>query len=1258
MAMLFLFINSNCIVVLTTDQTDAEHDIVDVVRQFEARLMDINDSDRNTSRPSSSSHEEQEASPITPVDGKRKSFFLQASLQVLNGQYPPNIDSTMNSLTTAAEQRLLLTICRIIQPPKKPLNLKIFMRRAPTQEEFFRGSLAKNPVQVSQLGASHQEAPTVRDLRQYIADQLQMSETSELIELLCANKILNLDLKLHVVQQVLWKNHLLENSSSIFASGGGAPTFFSTSSGLSMVFSSERADRRQTITADTPASSLPPMVVTYRLAGVDGEATEDIVETLNDPDAPSVINSASPEEKERLMEKEFGLTKLVTNGRGIHVLLRSIQAHIKDTLRRIRRDDVVFKRSGRGKRCEKNPSLARFEKSAPCAGLVLLNYCTKLPSNCKKLVDARAPTILLRLLLDVLNAIDNSSSTDKSESSSDQNAQIVSNPTAVMLEGLIETLASDISSDDDTAGDDVEVDQGSSTLPLLLSSLKTIYLGPQLRKVIAKLLPFLTYGLSALARELADHFESHVKVEKLSDCEAKEQPKTRRFVLMDTFVQVAVCLPPNDVCHSLRSELMKCGFVEKLIRFILEDMPDQPPPWSTALWPKAAEKEDVADLEQSWKYYFLRSGIKTAIEMLVGLCRGHSGVQTLLANYNNGRFMIACHWIESTSDNKSIRIYLNGLGLLAETLLDELKENIAELSMAVDTIRRKTRERKKEIADERRSKALVSMSSYGPIAGAAEERTVSPETRSGVGEVIRNSATSFLAPVLGFFSPGTEGVAAKGAEQPAWLAEMEALEDESGLTCAVCQEGRTLQPSELLGLYCYVKKVSIPYNKCGGRSHIDGAILLMDLPSSLPTSLVGTPMEKNWFVLAKSIGDTLRSATSSYNQTGSGANRRPTLVTTTVSAGNAIHSSCHSKARAADRHHPKAPKSEWEGASLRNSRVNCNVVLPLVSTKSTKVPLVAVEMALSDYQTAIGNMLGARPKTMLWTVLNDVRLLLLRIAYGESLNADCGGGSLSSNASLLFYQFLLADVYTNDPEHESPQAARHARCLSGGFLAASKIVQAEDYDGTGKSSQASLRRSIADAAPMAALTCIVYHNTKDEDSAQPEKDAMIPHPNRRWELNKEEFLCGMIACAGRRHALGVEDSGCQTSHKGRQRKSSFSDWEIVEDEINETETTAPSTNKRKGPTSVTMNKRGLLKVDDFAIALRPMITLYSIFDIISSMYVPSMSDEMIEESAAVLVKHVEDCQHAKGIHDLLRKAGVKLDNDRIIEELQKGMVSA
>lgn len=1237
-----------------------------MVRHFEERLLDINDNRASEgtieTRPASSSGQNTAviAEPSPDLEN-RKPAYIKATLQVFDDQHPGlGRKSKGGFLSASAEHHLWQSICHVVRPPKKPLNLKIFMRRAPTQEEFFRGSLTRNPVHLSHISAanslSNNNEPTVRHLRQYIAEQLQMTESAELIELLCANNILNLDLKLRVIQQVLWKNHLMENSSSsVFSSlisGGGAPTFFTTGSGLSMILSTDRrsSSSSNTVTADTPASALPPMVITYRLAGVDGEATEDICETLNDPEAPSA--STSPEEQERLMETEFGITRLITDGRGINILLRSIQASIHDSLRRIRRDDVLWKRSGKGKRSEKNLSLVKFGKNPPFAGLILMKHCTKLPSNRKKLVDARAPTILLRLLLDVLNAIDESTGGGSKidNSSSDQNAQVVSNPTAMMVEGLIETLASDISTDHDATKHEMEVDQESSTLPLLLSSLKTIYLGSQLRKVIAKLLPFLTYGQSSLARELAENFENHIKVEKLSDCEAKEQPKTRRFVLMDTFVQAAVSLPPNAVCYCLRSELLKCGFVEKLISFILEDMPDQPPPWSTALWPKkdyskTKASSDVSELEQSWKYYFLRTGIKTAIDMLVGICRGHKDLQDFIANYGtDNRFLRVCHWMESTSDNKTVRIYINGLGLLAETLLDEVKENNVEVAKLIGDIRRKTRERKKEIADERRSKALVAMSSRGPVAGSAEaqQRPFEGGTMSGT---IRST---FLAPVLGLFGQEESNSASKGGSVPAWMAEMEALEDETGLTCAVCQEGRTLQPSELLGLYCYVKKVSIPQNKCGGKSSIDGSMLLISLPESLPTSLVGTPMENQWYDIAKSSGDELRSSNSPAS------NRKTYQVTTTVSAGNAIHCSCHSKARSADRNHPKAPKSEWEGAKLRNGRVSCNVILPLVSSKSSKVPLMAVDMALTDYQSAIGNLLGARPKAMLWVVLNDVRLLLLRIAYGEALNTDCGGGSLSSNAALMFYQLQFADMFTNDAEHDSPETARHAQCLSGGFLAARNILNADDYESTSKSSN--LSRHIADAAPMAALTCILYHNTKDEDAPGPEKDATAPHPKRRWELNKEEFLCGLIACAGRRHALGVDDSGCLTSrNKGKRttRVNSFSDWEIVDEEANDEQQPKPPSR----PTSV-LGKRGLPNIDDFALSLRPMITLYIILDTVSSYYVQSMTDEMVEEAAGFLVKRVEECQRAKSLAELLRKANVQLDNIRILEELQKGMMAA
>ncbi len=45
----------------------------------------------------------------------------------------------------------------------------------------------------------------MRDLRQHIADDLQMSDSAELLELIVANKILDMNLKLRVVQQVLWK---------------------------------------------------------------------------------------------------------------------------------------------------------------------------------------------------------------------------------------------------------------------------------------------------------------------------------------------------------------------------------------------------------------------------------------------------------------------------------------------------------------------------------------------------------------------------------------------------------------------------------------------------------------------------------------------------------------------------------------------------------------------------------------------------------------------------------------------------------------------------------------------------------------------------------------------------------------------------------------------------------------------------------------------------------------------------------------------
>ena len=1307
----------------------------------------------------------------------------------------------------SAEQALLESAMAIVRPPKKPVNIKMIMRRAPTQEEFFRGSLSRNPVSLSMLKPTGSDAapstpgevyePTVRDLRQHIADDLQMSDSAELLELLVANKILDVKLKLRVVHQVLWKNHLMEHShtsagaasgsgsalaSFLAGGGGGAPSFFSTGSGLSMMFSSSLGGINvggrsggsligrgggQPINADTPLASLPPLVVTYRLAGVDGEATEDTVSQLADPEAPS--DEMSPAELEQLMEKEYGNTRVVTEGRGVFVLLRSIEHHIQDVLRRIRRDDIsVLIEYGTSKSTKaegKNVSRKKFKSQEPYPGLTLLRCSAQLPSNRKKLLQARAPTVLLRLLLDVLNALEDpqaKSSTDKKADAGD----VESNATAKIIKEVIEALAQDISTTavapskktgqdamdeanaDETTSTTSSVaaavegqDQDATTLSLVLSSLETINLSPPLRNIIAKLLPFLTYGQADLSRELALNFFRHIDVDSLVDDDKEENAEmeeavavskenenisqsrtesSKNTVLMDAFVQASKTLPPNEVCNTLRLELINCGFIRLLANFITKGVPSSPPPWSAALWPSegsmkgtstASSNKKRQALIKAWREFFQRQGIKTAFNMLVGICRNHPPTQTYVSQIGEDTdkaaigsvpFLDACHWMESTSDSASNRVYVRGIGLLAETLLDELMEGNGLVSHKVNTLRRKTRFRKKEIAQERRSKALVNMSSFGRLAGGvtmAESRAsgaAADNYRSASsGGGVRGTAASFLAPVLGFFrdsSPGTgdapartasaaaaspqsrgnprnnarnkQGAEKSLAKKPAWMAEMENLEDEEGLLCAVCQEGRTLQPKELLGLYAYVKKVSIPAEQCGARESIDGTTLLRTLPSSMPDSLVGTHAAEHWYPAGKAIGDDLRDQRSALSLSSS-ISRRNSYFTTTVSAGNAIHFSCHQKARVADRNHPKAPKSEWEGAILRNSRVNCNVILPLVSSRSSDVPLVAVDSALTEYQTAVNNLTGSAPKSMLWTVLHDIRFLMLRMSYGEFLNADCGGGSLSSNTQLLMYQLMMADMFEKDAQVDAPETSQHLRNLSAGFLAACSFVHAQDYK---QGSSSIMMRGIADSAPMAGLTCILAHNNRDDYSpASTDPSDAKPHPKRRWVIGKEQFLRGLIICAGRRHALGIETSGCVSARGGggrsgsRARSSSFTDWEVVDEAGEASNAAAAGASSSTSADGRRADKKRQLKpdIDDFGTSIRPMITLFALLDKLSENFALNMEDTDIEEAASRIVKLLEECQRAKGIRELLETCGADfLDHDAILEGFQKGMMAA
>jgi hypothetical protein len=322
---------------------------------------------------------------------------------------------------------------------------------------------------------------------------------------------------------------VMENSTTVSSASGASHAghqMINTGSGLSMIFSSSGLGGRVRGSGaeELDITQLPPMVVTYRLAGVDGEATEDKVEVA-DLEDPEAIVITSPRALEKKMEKEFGITKSLADHGGISVMLASVQSFIDEVTTRIRRDEITLKRKELSA-TDENFMRVQFAKSPPCPGLVLLRHCANLTENRKKLLEARAPTMLLRLLLDILNAMNRSptrrqrsltldgiapmdiAETTTRDATSSSSAE--SNPTTNALQEIIEMLASDISaevSEESSSSvsrsgsfvnlSQTELEQAGSnddhaTLPLVLKSLRSANLSPPLRKVISKLLPFLT----------------------------------------------------------------------------------------------------------------------------------------------------------------------------------------------------------------------------------------------------------------------------------------------------------------------------------------------------------------------------------------------------------------------------------------------------------------------------------------------------------------------------------------------------------------------------------------------------------------------------------------------------------------------------------------------------------------------------------------------------------------------------------------------
>ncbi|KAH8091113.1 hypothetical protein JL720_5996 [Aureococcus anophagefferens] len=123
-------------------------------------------------------------------------------------------------LSVASVEGLLRDMGDAVCPKKAKARVALQLRRAPTQEEFFRGNLPRSAVDLDDVPASTPcgaggarrdddddgggREPTMGDVRNKIAKDLDMADAAEMLELVVCDRIVNLDLPVRGVHARLW----------------------------------------------------------------------------------------------------------------------------------------------------------------------------------------------------------------------------------------------------------------------------------------------------------------------------------------------------------------------------------------------------------------------------------------------------------------------------------------------------------------------------------------------------------------------------------------------------------------------------------------------------------------------------------------------------------------------------------------------------------------------------------------------------------------------------------------------------------------------------------------------------------------------------------------------------------------------------------------------------------------------------------------------------------------------------------------------
>ncbi|XVF31619.1 hypothetical protein REPUB_Repub17cG0006900 [Reevesia pubescens] len=594
---------------------------------------------------------------------------------------------------------ILEQLCNLICPSKPEAVYLLVLNKAHTQEEFIRGSMTKNPYSSAEIG------PLMRDVKNKICHQLDLIgllEDDYGMELLVAGNIISLDLSIAQVYELVWKKSNNQSSSAIANSS-------LLSSG-----------------AVTSTRDCPPMIVTYRLQGLDGEATEPMIKELEED-----------REESQDPEVEFAIAGAVREYDGLEILLRMIQSL---------RDDF------------------KSNQQQLVAVLNLLMHCCKIRENRRALLRLGA----LGLLLETARRAFSVDAIEPAE--------------GILL--IVESLTMEAN-----ASDNISISQGVLTVTseetgtgeqakkIVLMFLERLCHPSGLKKsnkqqrnteMVARILPYLTYGEPAAMEALIQHFNPYLQdwgefdrlqkqhQDNLKDESIAQQAAKQRFTV-ENFVRVSESLKTSSCGERLKDIILEKGIIGVAVRHLSECF---------AVAGQAGFKSSA-----EWTSALKLPSVPHVLSMLRGLSMGHFATQRCI---DESGILLLLHALEGVSGE-------NEIGAKAENLLDTLsnKEGKGDgfLEEKVRKLRHATRDEMRRRALRKREELLQGLGMRQELASDGGERIV------------------VARPLL-------EG-----------LEDVE--EEEDGMACMVCREGYSLRPTDLLGVYSYSKRVNLGVGTSG-----------------------------------------------------------------------------------------------------------------------------------------------------------------------------------------------------------------------------------------------------------------------------------------------------------------------------------------------------------------------------------------------------------------------------------------------------------